>query len=356
MFKIFIRMKFRELGKTGLKVSVIGFGGIPLQGVSNEQAEKVLKAAINQGINFFDTSHASSYGDSEKKFGLYLPREAIIATKTKERTPEKIRKDLEASLVALKREYIDVYQNHCVDSLETLKQLIENGSLDFLKQAKQEGKIKHLGISTHREDVALKALELGHWGVLQFPFNPIKREFKAVYEAQEKGIGYIAMKPLDGGNIQKTNLALKWELEHPVSTVIPGMITIEQVRENVENAEAPLLIESEREELRNSIKGLEGMCQSCHYCEPTCPQKIPIGNVLYLYNYAIKIGLLEQALGRFRKSMKGKPDPYSCIECGTCEENCHNQLPVRQMLKQAREFFKEHLGNEYDELFKNKYS
>lgn len=330
-------MNYRILGKTGLKVSEVGFGGIPIQRVSPREAEVILHRALDLGINFFDTARA--YTDSEVKLGAVLGkrrREAIIATKSMARSREGMESDLKKSLEALGTDYIDLYQLHNVkDEAALARALGPGGALEALKEAKKDGVIKHIGVTGHIKSFLLEALKTGEMETVQFPFNAVElvgaRELLEL--AGEMNCGVIVMKPLAGGALKNPGLALRFILEHPVSTVIPGMDSLEQVEENVlAGSESKPLSAAERVALEAEAGSLgEAFCRRCEYCQP-CPQGIDIPTVFLLDGYYTRYDLTDWARERYRGLKVGAG---SCLQCGECEEKCPYSLPIRQMLADA---------------------
>jgi len=331
-------MRYRQLGKTGLWVSAIGFGGIPIQRVDNKEAVQLVNRALNLGINFFDT--ARGYTDSEAKLGLVLrerQQEAIIATKSMARTREEMARDIEKSLQTLGAEYIDLYQVHNVQHPSVLEQVLNpGGAIDALLDAKKSGVIKHIGITSHIKDLFKEALKTGVFETIQLPFNPLESDGipEILDLAAAHGAGVIIMKPLAGGAIKHAALALQYILEYPVSTVIPGMDSLQQLEENaIVGSRSENLTEEERDALNREIKELgTTFCRRCGYCQP-CPQGIDIPLVFLLDGYYTRYGLTAWAKERYR-AMKVQPE--ACTECGECEDKCPYNLPINQMLIEAR--------------------
>lgn len=332
-------MEMRRLGRTGLKVSLIGFGGIPIQRVDNETAREVLQAALAAGINFFDT--ARGYTDSEEKFGLVLGKEGprpIIATKSTARTREEMAADIERSLKNLQVDYIDLYQLHNVRSREEFRQVLaSDGALAALREAQAAGKVRHVGITGHVVDVLVEAVRTGEFETVQFPFNAVETEGAArlLPLAEKLDLGVIVMKPLAGGALRPVRLALRFLFDYPVSTIIAGADSVAQVEENAALGNNPIpLTAAEREELARRIEGLGNrFCRRCEYCLP-CPQGINIPFIFMLDGYWTRYGLKEWAEERYR-ALDVKAD--ACVECGTCEKRCPYNLPVRELLKEAQD-------------------
>ena len=333
-------MRKKILGKTGFEVSVIGFGGISIQSLGREEAVEVLEEAFRLGMNFFDT--ARCYTDSEEKMSCLSAYrgELYMATKTLARDAAGVRLDLEKSLAALDREGIDLYQLHNVSREEELeKVLAKGGSLEEARRAQDEGLVKEIGITSHNLDVSIKALDTGEFATLQVPLNIVERHYMdrgLVQRAAESDIGVIAMKPLGGGPLLPASYSLRFALESGSSVVIPGMRTLEEVRENAGVGEEPEpLRPGELAELERLAERLgSGFCRRCQYCLP-CPEGIYIPQVFICVGTWRWGGQPERAKELYGRTV---PVPASaCIECGECEERCPYQLPIQEMLEEAAE-------------------
>ncbi len=330
-------MEYRKLGKTGLNISVVGFGGIPVQRVSAGEAKAIVSRALDLGVNFFDT--ARSYSDSEEKLGNALKarrREAVIATKSMARTREAMAADIKKSLEVMGLDYIDLYQMHNLKSKRALDKVISpNGALAALVEAKKEGLVRHIGVTGHIKNFLVDTLQLEEIETIQFPFNAVETAgAQALLEqAGEKGIGVIVMKPLAGGALRNGKLALRYILEHKVTTAIPGMDSLAQVEENAGAGSDPQpLTVAERKKLEEEVEILGGtFCRRCEYCKP-CKQGIDVPTVFLLDGYYTRYNLKDWARERYR-DLKAGVD--ACIKCGECEARCPYNLPVRQMLAEA---------------------
>lgn len=331
-------MEKRILGKTNYKVSSVGVGGIPIQRVDNNTAIEILKEALNQGMNFIDT--ARGYMESEELIGNALEvlgrEKFILATKSMARTYDGIIEELNTSLKLLKTDYIDLYQLHNVRTFEDLDKVLgDDGALKAVKEYKEKGIIKEIGITSHSKDVLDVAMDTGEFTTIQFPYNAVERQGEAIFDkAKRNNIGVIIMKPLAGGAIAKGELALRFVLENPnVSIVIPGMDSVEQV---IENANAGIerrpLTSEEREELDAEAKSLGSeFCRRCGYCAP-CTEGIDIPTNFIIDSYFTRYNLQEWATSRFNAM---SPSAKDCIECGLCEARCPYDLPIMDMLKKV---------------------
>jgi predicted aldo/keto reductase-like oxidoreductase len=359
-------MKYRALGKAGLKVSVIGFGGIKLPNISFEEAVEVVRRALDLGVNFIDT--ARHYRDSERRIGEAIKGrrdECYIATKTAERDYSGALKDIKTSLKELNVDYIDLAQLHTVSDRDTYNLVMKpNGALEALKYAKKRGLVEHIGVSCHRDLNVMKDLiESGEFETIMVAYSPIDQENVAgiIDLAAEKAMGVIAMKPLCGGdltlppNLKKDRPdqlvigSLKWVLSNKkVSTVIPGMQSIREVEENVSVGDMKLeLSNEEKAEIINLIGRLIGefgksfrygqRCLRCHYCQP-CPQGIIIPVVFRALDmYMAYPDDLKYMGVELYRSLKVKPD--ACLECESCVKKCPAKLPIPEMLKEALKVF-----------------
>jgi len=334
-------MQHRTLGRTGIETGCIGFGGIPLVGLNEEEASRVLNRALDLGVNFIDT--ARGYKESENLIGKAVSSrrdEFHLATKTKERDEVNILRDFKTSLENLRTETVDLYQIHYVNTDEELEGVLkEGGALPAIRRFQKEGRVRWTGITGHDSDVLLNAAKTGEFDTIQGAFSYIERPPAAVELIRycaENEIGFIVQKPLAGGALLPATAALKWILQHPVSVVIPGMLSVEQVEENVRVAGGGFdLTEEEREELETVISRLsDKFCRRCYYCQPVCPQKIRIGVVLEFLGKA----RIQENLPLMRRWYGGMPIQASaCEECGICLPECPYELPIIDMLKEAHE-------------------
>ena len=321
------------LGKTNIGVNRVGFGGIPIQRITQEETNKVIDELVNNNVNFIDTARA--YTISEEYIGNAIEgrrEKFFIATKSMSRDYESMKEDIEISLKNLKTDYIDLYQLHNV-KLEEYKTIFEdNKAYKALLDAQKEGKIKYIGITSHSLETIEKAIEDEKFSTIQFPYNIIEDQAdEAFKKANEKGIGTIVMKPLAGGAIYDAKLAIKYILsKNYIDVVIPGMENIEQVRENVSVLKDINITKEDEEkvlEIRNSMG--KKFCRRCEYCMP-CPLNINIPQNFLLEGYYTRYNLKQWAKDRY-SSLEVKAS--ECVECGLCETKCPYELPIRDMLK-----------------------
>jgi predicted aldo/keto reductase-like oxidoreductase len=330
-------MEKRKLGPTDMVVSIVGFGGIPIQGLSSGEAEQVLRRALEKGINFFDSARA--YTDSEEKMGKALSpyREKIfLASKALSRSGEAMTEELETSLRNFRTETIDLYQVHSVGSIEQLEKILApGGAYEALIQAREEGKLRWIGVTGHSHPVLSKAVQTGLFDTVQLPFNPIENEweYEVIPAAKEAGMGIIGMKPLAGGAIRDVQASLRYSLSRGIDVSIPGMDTIEQVDENVEVSSALRGPTEEELAALQSEKELWGekFCRRCAYCMP-CPNGLNIPFLLLIEGYYTRYELRDWALARLKTLEKTFSD---CAGCGECLEKCPYHLPVPDLMEHA---------------------
>ncbi len=331
-------MKYTTLGKTGLNVSVVGLGGIPVQRTDKAEAVEIVNACMEQGINYLDT--ARGYTVSEEYFGEAIKGNRdkwIIATKSMSRTYEAMKADIEISLKNLQTDYIDLYQIHNIKTDEEFDTCFgENGAYRALAEAKTEGKIGHIGATAHGVEAFARLIREFEDKIetMMFPFNIVESQgAELMKECTEKNIGFIAMKPMAGGNLDDTKLALRYIFNNPDCTIaIPGMGSAAEVLSNASEEIFQPLSDADKEECVKISKELGSQfCRRCGYCAP-CPQGINIPQNFLFVNYLRKYDLADWARARYNTMSATAKD---CIECGTCETRCPYDLPIREMLKKC---------------------
>ena len=333
-------MEYRILGKTGLKVSAMGFGGIPIQRIDAAGTKVLMHKLVEQGINYIDT--ARGYSVSEQYLGEALEgirEQFILATKSMARDRAGMAQDIDISLSNLRTAYIDLYQVHN-PSLAQLDQIIAaGGALEALQEAKAAGKIGHIGLTAHSKEVFEKGLELDWVETIMFPYNIVETHGEElIKKCKERNVGFIDMKPLAGGAIEDATLAMRFVSANPdVSVTIPGMAELTELDQNLAavNDTSPLStaelekIDAIRKELGTQF------CRRCGYCAP-CSVGISIPNMFVFEGYLSRYGLADWAKGRYNVQEKTASD---CIECGICETRCPYHLPIREMLKRTAKAF-----------------
>lgn len=333
-------MQYRILGKTGLRVSRMGFGGIPIQRIDAAGTTVLLQQLLDAGVNYIDT--ARGYTVSERYIGQALEgrrQHFILATKSTARTKVAMEQDIAISLNNLRTDYIDLYQIHN-PSLEQLEQVLSpGGALEALLAAKEAGAIGHIGITAHSFAVFEKALTLDWVETVMFPYNIVETQGVDLIRAcGEKNIGFIAMKPLAGGALEDARLALRFAADNPdVTILIPGMATLDEAAQNLAALEDGTPLSSHEQEKIELVRAALGtqFCRRCNYCAP-CSAGISIPSVFLMDGYLTRYGLEGWARDRYNGLDKKASD---CIGCGKCEPRCPYGLPIREMLKQAAQRF-----------------
>ena len=332
----------RILGKPGLRISRLGFGGIPIQRIDAEGTRPLIRQLLEAGVNYIDT--ARGYTVSEEYLGAALEGirdHFVLATKSMARTREAMAADIDISLKNLRTDHIDLYQVHN-PSLQQLEQVIApGGALEALQEAKAAGKVAHLGVTAHSLEVFEKALTLDWVETIMFPYNIVETQGEAlIREAARRNIGFIAMKPLAGGALEDAALAMRFLASKPdVTVLIPGMAASSEIEVNLAAvADTSPLTAGElarMEEIRKTL-GTQ-FCRRCNYCAP-CTVGINIPSVFLMQGYYNRYGLQDWAKARYG-AMDVKAS--ACIECGACESRCPYELPIREMLKKAARDFGE---------------
>ncbi|MBI5332274.1 MAG: aldo/keto reductase [Candidatus Aenigmarchaeota archaeon] len=366
-----MKMPYNTLGKTSLRVSAIGFGGIPIQKIPEKQAVELLCNAYALGVNFFDT--ARIYGDSEKKIGKMVEllenkitksrsdsvrAQLIIASKSPAKTYEEMQINIKESLRQLKTKYIDLYQIHQISKEHDLECCLgKNGSYKALVEAKENGIIKHIGITGHDIHVMLKAAKTGKFETIMIPYSYRNQEAEKELMPYciKNNIGIIAMKPLEGGTVKYPTLAIKFCLTKTISTTIPGICLEKELKQDVADALKTTLSKKESELLKKDQIDKGYYCRSCGYCsvimQGRCPQEINIMFFLRAEAYLYHASFLKeksylyhnQPAGYFKKHGPKKwlidlcnakaTNPKNCTLCGHCESVCPYNLPIMRILK-----------------------
>lgn len=335
-------MEYRVLGKTGLKISRMGFGGIPIQRIDAAGTKALMHQLMEAGVNYIDT--ARGYTVSESYLGEALEgirQHFILATKSMARTKEAMAADIETSLKNLRTDYIELYQVHN-PNLAQLEQVIgAGGALEALLEARSAGKIGHIGLTAHSKEVFEKALELDWVETIMFPYNIVETQGEELIKAcAEKNIGFVDMKPLAGGAIEDAALAMRFVTANPdVTVVIPGMATAEEITQNVDAVSNTAPLTEEEKTAVQKVRETLGtqFCRRCNYCAP-CTVGINIPSVFLFEGYLLRYGLEDWARDRYA-TIPVKAS--ACVECGVCETRCPYELPIRAMMKKAAAEFGE---------------
>ena len=335
-------MEYRVLGKTGMKISRMGFGGIPIQRIDAEGTKALMHQLKDAGVNFIDT--ARSYTVSEEYLGYALEgirEDFVVATKSMSRTKEAMAADIDVSLKNLRTDYIDLYQMHNITPEQLELAMAPGGALEALMEAKAAGKIRHIGLTAHSLDTFRMALEQSWVETFMFPYNIVETQAEElIAEAAGKNIGFICMKPLAGGAIEDATLAMRYVCANPnISVVIPGMAEPQELRQNLAAASDTSALTAEEKAGFQKIRSQLGtqFCRRCNYCQP-CSAGINISGAFLFDGYLQRYGLADWAKSRYAGMEKKASD---CIGCGACEQRCPYQLPIRKMLAKVVEHFGE---------------
>ena len=339
-------MKQITLGKTGITAPQNGFGALPIQRVDMDTAVRILRKAYEGGMTYFDTARA--YSDSEEKlgeaFGDGIREKIFIATKTAAKTPDDFWKDLETSLKNLRTDHIDLYQFHMVG--QCYRPGDGTGMYECMLKAKEEGKIRHIGVTAHKLMVAEELIESDLYETLQFPLSYLssEKEIELVRMCKEHNMGYIAMKGLAGGLINRSDAAMAFMDQFDNVMPIWGIQKEKELDEWLSymddtpqmTGELKEFIDKEKSELAGDF------CRGCGYCMP-CPMGIKINNCarmsLMIRRAPSKSWLSEE----WQKEM-AKID--SCIGCRECTKKCPYELSTPELLKKNYEDYKKVLAGE----------
>ena len=344
-------MKNVTLGTTGITVPQNAFGALPVQRADMDTAVAILRRAYEGGITFFDTARA--YSDSEEKLGAAFEgmRDKIfIATKTAATTPEKFWEDLETSLRNLRTDYIDIYQFHCVNQAYAPGD--GTGMYECMLEAKAQGKIKHIGVTAHKIQIAMDCVALGLYETMQFPFSYLsgEKELALVEACKKQNMGFIAMKGLAGGLINNSKAAMAYMTQFDNVLPIWGVQKMSELEEWLAffdetpsmDAELSAFIEKEKQELSGDF------CRGCGYCMP-CPAGIMINQcarISLMVRRAPSASWLDENMQAEMKKIEG------CLECGKCKTKCPYELDTPNLLKKNYEDYKKILSGEVSVAYK----
>ncbi len=338
-------MREITLGSTGITTVQNAFGALPVQRVNMDTAVQILQRAYEGGMRFFDTARA--YTDSEEKMGEAFEgmRDKIfIATKTMAKTPEEFWEHLNTSLKNLRTDYIDIYQFHCVNQCYAPED--GTGMYECMLEAKAQGKIRHIGVTAHKIEVAFDCVKSGLYETMQFPFSYLsaKREIELVEACKEANMGFIAMKGLAGGLIHNSKAAMAFMTQFDNALPIWGIQKMSELEEWLAfmdetpeyDGELKEYIEREQEELAGDF------CRGCGYCMP-CPAGIMI-------NQCARMSLLLRrapSANWLKEDMQAEMAKIeNCLNCGMCKTKCPFELNTPKLLRKNLEDYKRVLAGE----------
>lgn len=332
-------MKQVTLGRTGLSVNKNGFGALPIQRISQDEAARLLQKALDGGINFFDTARA--YSDSEEKIGRALSarrKQFTLATKTMAAGAEGFWGDLHTSLKKLNTDCIDIYQFH--NPAFCPKPGDGSGLYEAMEQARAQGKIRFIGITNHRLAVAREAAASGLYDTLQFPFNYLAtaEEIALVEECKARNVGFISMKALSGGLIVNSAAAYAFQARYDNAVPIWGVQRESELDEFLSYIDnPPQLTEALQAVIDHDKRELAGdFCRGCGYCLP-CPAQIDIPNCARM-SLLLRRSPAEGHLSPAGQEKMARID--QCVHCNHCSDHCPYGLNTPELLRRNYEDYK----------------
>jgi predicted aldo/keto reductase-like oxidoreductase len=358
-------MIYRTLGRTGLKVSQLGFGAmrLPMTGeaVNRELAIPMLHRAFAAGVNYVDTAVGYCNQDSQRVVGEALRGwrdKVVLSTKNPYYGESETEwwTNLENSLTRLQTDHIDIYHHHGI-SWTKYNEAVAPRLCHWMQRAKERGLIRHICASFHDDNTALRRLvDTGYVEVITLQYNLLNRKLEdGLAHAHERGVGVVVMGPVGGGRLgaplevfrevavgvqRVPELALRFVLANPhVSLALSGMSTLEQVEQNIQVASDPVALSAaDHAAIRAHLGRLQAMtdlyCTGCRYCLP-CPHGVEIPGIFEQFNLGRVYGVWEHARKVYSWWTKERKAADQCLECGLCEEKCPQHIPIRAQLKQA---------------------
>lgn len=360
-------MLYKEYGKTGKKISIIGFGGMRFLKKDGkydiDSAAEIVRKANELGVNYFDT--APGYCDDQSELILgqafkAMPKPFYASTKSSKKSGNDLRRQLETSLKRLGLEKINFFHIWCILNMEDYRsRMVKGGAYEAAVKAKEEGLVEHIVFSTHCDGDEIQTIvnegyfegmTLGY-NILNFPFRQ-----KGLKAAFEKGLGVATMNPLGGGIIPRKaeyfdfirgrednnviEAALRFNGSHrEITTVLAGMGSIDEVLENVRVGDhIKVFDEAKLKEIEERLfSSMDKLCTGCRYCE-SCPNDIPVSKYMLSYNNSI-LGKPQNTLNDLNWHWGILSDGVkACTECGLCERKCTQHLPIIERLKQIEEW------------------
>ncbi|WP_405268598.1 aldo/keto reductase [Methanobrevibacter sp.] len=322
-----------RLGKTNLEVNKNGFGALPIQRRNMDDSIEILRTAYENGIDFYDTAHF--YTDSEEKIGRALSdvRENIyLATKSGAETVEEFWSDLETSLKSMQTDYLDLHQFHNISFCPKEDDDLYKAMLE----AKEEGLVRHIGITTHKITHAHEALDSGLYETLQYPFSYLsgKEELELVEKCRHLDVGFIAMKAMGGGLIKNSKASFAYINQFDNVLPIWGIQKLEELNEFLSYDENTVLDDDLRDFIEKDKKELGvNFCRGCGYCMP-CPEEI---NISLCARMSLWIRRFPTEPNMDEKTQEIMKHTLDCTECYSCVDKCPYELDIPQLLKENYE-------------------
>ncbi len=380
-------MNYRDLGNTGLRVSEIGMGCEGFGEDECREARRLFDEAERLGINYFDlytsdprirAAVGEALAGRREKF--YIQSHLCSVWKNgqylRTRKIEEVKESFEEMMKLLKTDYLDVGMIHYCDSMADWREISEGPVLAYARELKKEGRIRHIGLSSHNPEVALAAVESGHIEVLMFSVNPcydlqpasedvedlwkeeayaaplvnMDPERQKLYEVcQALGVGITVMKAFGGGDLLNAELSpagkaltskqcLHYALTRPaVATVLAGAHSAEQLRECASYESAP----DEEKDYASALASFpniswKGHCMYCSHCAP-CPKELDVASITKFLNLALAQGKTPETVQNHYELLGHYAG--ECIGCGACEKRCPFEVSVMENMKKAAEIF-----------------
>ena len=341
-----MHMRQITLGSTGITVPQNGFGALPIQRVGMEGAVHILRRAYEGGMRFFDTARA--YSNSEEKLGRALsvyPRESFfLASKTMAATPEEFWQQLDTSLKLLNTDYLDIYQFHC--AARVFAPGDGTGMYECMLQAREQGKIRHIGITAHRLQVALDAVDSGLYETIQVPFSYLSsdKELELVRRSREKNMGFLAMKALAGGLINQSRPAMAFMAQFDNVLPIWGIQREGELEEWLAFMEQVPELDGEMQDfIAREQRELAGeFCRGGGYCMP-CPVGIQINQCARMSLMLRRAPSQNWLTGEMQAEMK---KIEQCLHCNQCSSKCPYELDTPALLAKNYEDYQRVLSGE----------
>jgi len=333
-----VSVQMRRLGRTGLNVSCIGFGGIPIRRPPTGEAVRLYRQAMDLGINYFDTARGYERGEERLAQAIKGRRErVVIASKSGAPTAEKMLEQVEESLACLGTDYIDIYKYHGVLELEEWEKITAPGAaMDGLIKAREQGKIRFIGVSGHNADTLTQIVRSGAVDVILVIYNYVANgpEESLLAACKEMDVGVTVMKPLGGSVLgAQADLALRYVLQHDVHVAAVGMWREAELLANVRVGENPQPLSPEEATFLDELRDFHDryFCRLC-YRHWACPYEVPITTLMIADLCYVRHGL-EEMLGRgWREQVLAAEKCLTCDQRSACQASCPYGLDIGHVL------------------------